>query len=402
VKTTIGSVGCAVLLALCAGEAAASHESFPSAFDPSWSPDGRIVYVQAAKGGAGADIHTMNADGSRQRRLFAAPGTEHDPHWSPDGSRLVFWSSSDDEDEASQIYVATADGSTITRLTDSPDDVFTPQWSPDGTQIVYATYRDEQYQVWVMSAEGTNQRRLVVDDEDDADPEWSPDGTRIAFVGGQEDEGFIDVVTLATGERRRLTTSGSDWSPSWTAEGRLLFVSWAGDDPTILSVDGNGGDLRSFGDLGEGLDDPALSPDGSTLLYEATNTSERQIYVARVEGRGYRRLTGMPRVLAENGDRCTIIGTPGRDVLVGTRANDVICGLGGDDVLRGGGGYDTLDGGAGNDTIDGGAADDLLFGGRGADLLHARDRRRDRLDGGAGTDRAECDVADWVTLVERF
>lgn len=82
------------------------------------------------------------------------------------------------------------------------------------------------------------------------------------------------------------------------------------------------------------------------------------------------------------GERATIVGTPGRDVLRGTAGRDVIAGLGGDDVLHGLGGSDLLCGGAGDDELYGGldrrwhdqfqtiATGDRIDGGAGDDLLH--------------------------------
>jgi RTX calcium-binding nonapeptide repeat (4 copies) len=72
--------------------------------------------------------------------------------------------------------------------------------------------------------------------------------------------------------------------------------------------------------------------------------------------------------------KCTIVGTPGKDVLHGTPGADVICGRGGNDILVGAGGNDILIGGAGNDKLEGGPGDDMLIGGGGSDTL----------DGGAG------------------
>jgi Ca2+-binding RTX toxin-like protein len=100
-----------------------------------------------------------------------------------------------------------------------------------------------------------------------------------------------------------------------------------------------------------------------------------------------------PRTLL--GYRCTVMGTPRRDVLTGTKHRDVICGLGGNDTLRGLGGNDVLIGGAGSDRLVGGRGKDLLIGERGADLMLGRkgnDRMRggdgaDRMDGGSGPDR---------------
>lgn len=95
-------------------------------------------------------------------------------------------------------------------------------------------------------------------------------------------------------------------------------------------------------------------------------------------------------------DRCTIVGTPGRDRIIGTRANEVICGRGGNDTIQAGGGLDAVDGGDGADRLGGGGAGDLLLGLRGNDRSSGGAGKdaigggagRDVLSGGAGKDRA--------------
>lgn len=96
---------------------------------------------------------------------------------------------------------------------------------------------------------------------------------------------------------------------------------------------------------------------------------------------------------ASNGNRCTIVGTPGADRLVGTTSRDVICGRGGTDRIVGGRGYDVLDGGPGNDTILGDRGADLLYGGDGNDRLYGG-TERDRLLGGKGDDLLMGDRGD--------
>jgi hypothetical protein len=95
-----------------------------------------------------------------------------------------------------------------------------------------------------------------------------------------------------------------------------------------------------------------------------------------------------------HGKRCTIVGTPHKDVLVGTGHRDVICGRGGNDVIRARGGNDVVEGGPGRDRIDGGpgadvlrgsAGDDTIVGGGGGDDLYG-EAGNDDLDGGAAAD----------------
>jgi dipeptidyl aminopeptidase/acylaminoacyl peptidase len=47
------------------------------------------------------------------------------PSWSPDGTKIVFWSERDGDQE---IYSMNADGSNPTRLTNSPGDDVAPDW----------------------------------------------------------------------------------------------------------------------------------------------------------------------------------------------------------------------------------------------------------------------------------
>jgi Ca2+-binding RTX toxin-like protein len=95
---------------------------------------------------------------------------------------------------------------------------------------------------------------------------------------------------------------------------------------------------------------------------------------------------GPPRPRSLLGHRCTIVGTPRRDVLRGTSHRDVICGLGGNDTLRGVGGNDVLIGGPGSDRLVGGPGKDVLIGQNGADLIIGR-KGADRMRGGPGADR---------------
>jgi TolB protein len=74
------------------------------------------------------EIFVMNADGSQQTNLTNQPDASDDyPTWSPDGQRIVFYSSRDYDLE---IYSMNADGSDPVRLTNSPGFDGVPAWSP--------------------------------------------------------------------------------------------------------------------------------------------------------------------------------------------------------------------------------------------------------------------------------
>ena len=67
------------------------------------------------------------------------------------------------------------------QLTTDPANDLRPAWSPDGTRIAFFSNRSDSNDIWVMDADGENQRELTNGSADDRRPAWSPDGARIAF-----------------------------------------------------------------------------------------------------------------------------------------------------------------------------------------------------------------------------
>ncbi len=96
-------------------------------------------------------------DGSGMTRLTTTSnGASFSPQWSPDGTRLAFVST---RDENREIYVMNADGSNQTRLTNNPTADEGPAWSPNGLRINFHTAREGNDQIYSMFADGTDQRR---------------------------------------------------------------------------------------------------------------------------------------------------------------------------------------------------------------------------------------------------
>ncbi|MCH8284428.1 MAG: PD40 domain-containing protein [Chloroflexi bacterium] len=107
---------------------------------PSWSPDGkRLAYASTSSGRT--QIWVMNADGSGQRQLTHGLGPSYPdanvPTWSIDGSRIAFWSGF--ERRFGEVWTMDPDGSDPRRVTDTPDprNSDDPHWSPDGSMIVF-------------------------------------------------------------------------------------------------------------------------------------------------------------------------------------------------------------------------------------------------------------------------
>jgi Tol biopolymer transport system component len=143
--------------------------------NPELSPDGSEIAFQRFQASfcrrSGCRRHESSAprssiwivatDGSSLRRITGPGRIWSDPHWAPDGSRLLIQS----YDERGSLHGISADlftirpdGSGLTPITRTRDGEFSfsPDWSPDGEWIAFVHYRfpDANAQIVVMDAAG--------------------------------------------------------------------------------------------------------------------------------------------------------------------------------------------------------------------------------------------------------
>jgi Tol biopolymer transport system component len=71
-----------------------------------------------------------------------------------------------------------ADGGHLRQLTDNDADDSEPAWSPDGTRIVFYSNRDGgsplDTEIYIMNADGSDQQRITHDAGMDWGPAWRP------------------------------------------------------------------------------------------------------------------------------------------------------------------------------------------------------------------------------------
>ncbi|HSM70562.1 MAG TPA: protein kinase [Anaerolineales bacterium] len=241
------------------------------ACQPTWSPDGTQIVFTSPCAGRGefldnmysnSSLYIMNADGSGLKPLTSVPGSDFDPDWSPDGTRIAFTSLRDGKKD---IYVLTLETGDIERLTTVAGDVQAnsqPAWSPLGNQIVYTVKRVNTYQVWAMSDTGQGNAQIARSGQQFWDylPVWGPDSETIFFS-----QRNANVVSRA-----------------WLL--RIRYEDRDSKDPVRL-------------DHSRPIEDIEFSPDGAWLVFEGMdNDGNRDIYIMTVSGGNRTRLTVDPRV----------------------------------------------------------------------------------------------------------
>lgn len=188
----------------------------------SWSPDGtRIAYYSFSNG-----VFIINADGTGERNILRqfTGRIGVTLKWSPDGTRLLLA-----EDQLDGLYSFNIDGTGVTRLTNAnssrPDDQ--PDWSPDGSRIVFISRRDHSNgELYVINADGSNPVRLTTStNESKRYPAWSPDSKKIAYAGGND---IVIINVDGTSPSRFVGANvniGLDWQRAAASQPRMLVIS---------------------------------------------------------------------------------------------------------------------------------------------------------------------------------
>ncbi|MFI5132479.1 MAG: PKD domain-containing protein, partial [Chitinophagales bacterium] len=187
----------------------------------------KIVFVSTRDGNA--EIYSCNVDGSNIQRLTYSDGTDDQPAWSPDGSRIAFIS---DRTGKSELYTMNADGSNVAQKTFSGIGSYYPTWSPDGTKIAYSTLSNFSLNIWTVGVTGGSPSLLFDAGGWDGYPAWSPDGTKIALVTDWLAYDFVyDIYTINADGTGFTALTGNIFDqfdylqPSWSPSGAMLAMA---------------------------------------------------------------------------------------------------------------------------------------------------------------------------------
>lgn len=243
--------------------------SFRDVF-PQYSPDGTRLVFYSNRGGS-IQIWTANADGAAASQLtnMDPVATTGSPRWSPDGRRIVF-----DSDAGGQyrVYDIDAGGGQPRALTPQGSAAFTGMYAPDGKTLYFTSNRSGILQVWRQPASGGDAEQVTKNGGNA--PALSPDGTTLYYV---KDDGNFGLwsMPVAGGTEKRLAENLYRYNFAVTAS--AVFFMSAGDAthlPTIHKLDLATGRTRQLLQLDKRADlGLSVSPDGRYLLFSKLDYS---------------------------------------------------------------------------------------------------------------------------------
>ena len=232
---------------------------------------------------------------------------------SPDGRWIVL-------DLLGQLWKLPAGGGDAVALTDAVRDTaeaHDPRWSPDGSRVVFWRGFDRTFGVsplWVLAVDSGGARALVADSVQLFDPAWHPNGRTLLVAHSRSrvrPDDRLYLYDLSTGALTPLAAPGLPSNtarrlaaPAWSRDGRLIAVVDGAATGPIWEVDVASGEAIRLTPDGVQARQPVYLPDGTSVAYVAPDSGgNAQIWVQQRGASGRRQVT----TTAGNVERLTTV-----------------------------------------------------------------------------------------------
>ena len=237
--------------------------------------------------------------------------------FSPDGSRLAFTRSVDDE---SQLFLLPTTGGEAVQLSEHETSIGSYAWSEDGSKIIFVateprTEEEEEAReagydaifvdegpngqqsgnwnnLWLIEVESGAERRLTDTDHRIGSFSVAPNGDRILFTSrienrrNQQNLSEIQLLEVEAGTIRRLTdNSAPEGRLSWAPDGRSFAYTARTDGEwellldKIWVMDPDGGGRRIVSGAFDGnIGNFVWTPDASAILFSGLHGTNNNLY----------------------------------------------------------------------------------------------------------------------------
>ncbi len=313
---------------LATGESFQLTNSVGGESNPSWMPDGRVMFTSRRGDGDDAENRrwVISLSGGEAKAFFDDDEAPTGGDFTEDYARVAYTEASDRPDKEeweereekrddgyyaekkltyTHIWIYDAETGEKTQVTEGEYDHQGPQWSSDGEWIAFTSNRTQSQMgdpdrsdnsdILIVPADGGEPRNLTASNPGaDRGPVWSPEGTRIAYTGSlRENSGAnqsdLFVVPVAGGSPQNLTED-LDYSVSgvqWSEDGRDIFFGIAkGRTSHFYRVSANGGEPVMVLPDDEYLYGAGrISEDGTKMVFTGSSLSTPgEVFLADIDG----------------------------------------------------------------------------------------------------------------------
>jgi Tol biopolymer transport system component len=263
-------------------------------------------------------------------------GQNAEAYWSPDGKRLVFQATRDDQ-QCDQIYVMNADGSDARMVSTGKGRTTCGYFLPDGKRVLYASTHEASpqcppspdrskgyvwavypsYDIYVSDLNGKIQRQLTDAEGYDAEATINAKTKRIVYTSLASGDLDLWSMNLDGGSRKQLTTAiGYDGGAFFSPDGQWLV--WRANHPAagealdrykelladsltapmkmeIYVAKADGSEARQITDFGCASFAPQFTPDGKRIVFASNknkcDSREFDLFVMDVDGKNLEQVT---------------------------------------------------------------------------------------------------------------
>ena len=194
---------------------------------PRWSGDGREVYFTSNRSG-NWQVYAVPAAGGTARRVRTNRHREWQVDPSPDGRSIAFLSNAQGPEYLFVMDLRTGAERILARH-GRRTGLGNPHWSPDGRRIVFSTNWRKGHGIHLVDALGANERPLDETLAGACEPRFHPGGKKVVYVsrGGHRDTSRLVEHDIATGRKKILVDwPALNYNPVYSRDGaEIAFTS---------------------------------------------------------------------------------------------------------------------------------------------------------------------------------
>ncbi len=279
--------------------------------DPAFSPDGtRIAFTGEYDGNV--DVFVIPAAGGVPKRLTWHPAADRVLGWTPDGKRILFGSARTAYSRYGEIFSVPVEGGVEEKL--PLPSGYEASMSADGQSIAYEPtgkafqmwkrYRGGRTtRIWLAKLSDSSVTKVPRTNSNDFNPMWA--GDRVYFLSDRNGPAtlfYYDVKSKAVHEA--IANQGLDVKSASLGPDAIVYEQFGGislydlktgkSKPVAIRVQGDFPELRSkLVNVGRRLSAAAISPNGARAVF----TARGEIISVPAEKGDPRNLTNTPGVM---------------------------------------------------------------------------------------------------------